>query len=143
MMKLLYEEPLPIELSDAKSQMASEEPALIADALLRASLSEVDASWIEAASLQALERPELEVRWAATLALGHLVRRYGHLDLDAVLSKIKPLGEDPKLWGRIDDLLDDIGTFLREADGTQLRKLKKAHTEHKRKLAAIKRMAPS
>ncbi len=68
--------------------MASGDPTLIADALLRASLSQVDASWVEAASLHSLERPELEVQWAATLALGHLVRRYGRVDLDAVLYQI-------------------------------------------------------
>jgi len=136
-MRLRYEAPLPIELAGAESQMASGEPALIADALLRASLLRVDASWVEAACLRSIEHPEPEVQWAAMLALGHLVRIHGYIDLDTLLSKFQPFNKDPRLWGRVDDLLDDIRTFLRDADESQLRKLKKAHTAHKEGLSTM------
>jgi hypothetical protein len=63
-----------------------------------------------------------------------------HLVAWSVLVKIKPLKKDPQLWGRVDDLLDDLATFLKDADETQRRKLKKAHAAHKRGLAASKRM---
>ncbi len=139
-MGLIYEEPLPILLPEAEALLASGEPALIADALLRASLSQVEPSWVEAASLQALDRPELAVRRSATLALGHLVRRYGHIDLDPTLAKIKPLKQDPALWGRVDDLLSDIQIYRKDADQTQRRKLKNARAAHKRGLAEIKRI---
>lgn len=139
-MGLIYEEPLPILRAEAESRMASGNAALIADALLRASLSQVDPSWIEAASLHALDRPEVEVRWSATLALGHLVRRYGHIDLDSILLKIKLLKQDAALWGRVDDLLSDIQIYLKDADETQLRKLRNARAAHKRGLAEIKRI---
>jgi len=106
-----YEQPLPIELPEAEANVASGNPTLIADALLRASLSTIDAAWVEAACLKSLERPELEIRWAALTALGHLVRRYGLQDVGAVLIKVESVRNDPKLSGRANDLLDDIKMF--------------------------------
>lgn len=107
-----YEEPLPIELSEAEAAVHSGDPSSIADVLLRASLSAVDPQWVEAASLSALARPESAVKWAALLALAHLVRRYGHLNTEAVQAAVIPLRDDPRLAGRVDDLMDDIQIFL-------------------------------
>ena len=85
---------------------------LVAGALLRASLSQVDPMWVLSASLQALACPELEVRWAAVMALGHLVRRYRHIDINPIVTAVTPLREDPRLSGKVDDLLGDI-TIIR------------------------------
>jgi len=111
--RMRYEQPRPIGLPEAEVCMASGDPALIADAILRASLSEIDAEWVEGACLRSLERPDLAVRWAALTALGHLVRRHGRLDINAVLRAIEPLRLAPGLSGRVDDLLDDIKMFAR------------------------------
>ncbi len=107
-----YEEPSAIEFSEAETYMASGNPTLIADALLRASLSQIDATWVEAACLRFLKRPEIEVRWAALTALEHLVRRYRRVDVDAILMEVEPLREDPDLSGKVDDLLDDIEIYM-------------------------------
>src|SRR6059058_2645826 len=63
----------------------SDDPTRIADSLVRASLSDIDHHWVENACLHALDRPELEVRWAALSALGHLVLRYKQVDVSTVM----------------------------------------------------------
>jgi hypothetical protein len=106
-----YEQPQQIELSEAAVCVASGDPSLIGDALVRASLSKIDPTWVEAVSLRCAARPESELRWAALTALSHLVRRYRDLDVDAVRKAIDPLRDDPCLAGKVDDLLDDIRTY--------------------------------
>ncbi len=106
-----YEQPTPIELSEAETNIASGISALIADALLRASLSQIDPEWVQAASLWALSRPEFEVRWAALTALGHLVRRYRGIDIGTIRNDVSRLREDPDLSGKVQDLLDDIDVY--------------------------------
>jgi hypothetical protein len=92
--------------------MASGEADRIADAILRASLSNIDYRWVQAAGLQALRRLEFEVRWAALSALGHLVRQYKDADVDAILTEaLRVRAEDPTLSGKVGDLLDDIEVF--------------------------------
>ena len=108
-----YKEPAPIDISEAKAYIASGTPSQIADALLRASLSDVDPMWVETACLQSLERPELEVRWAAMTALGHLARRYRQLDVHTVLTALDPLRKEPALSGKVDDVLDDIAMYIK------------------------------
>jgi len=106
-----YEEPQPIGLPEAEEGMASGDPTLIADALLRVSLSGIDAQWVEDACLRSLERPEFAVRWTALTALGHLVRRHRRLDMNAVLEAIEPLRSDSDMSGKVGDLLDDIKVY--------------------------------
>ncbi len=91
--------------------MTSDDPLLVGDAIVRASLSQIDPTWVEAASIRLLTRPEMELQWAALSALAHLTRRYRNLDIDAVLKAIEPLRGDPHLAGKVDDLLDDIRTY--------------------------------
>ena len=108
-----YQEPAPIELAAARRALASGEPSLIADALLRSSLSPIEGAWVQAVSLQSLASPHREVRRMALIALGHLVRRYEQFDKDAVLSAARPLLEDPYLAGTVEDLMSDIEIFGR------------------------------
>lgn len=106
-----YQEPAPIELAAAERAIASGEPSLIADALLRSSLSPIDGVWVQAVSLQSLASPHSEVRRVALIALGHLVRRYEGFDKDAVLREAMPLLDDPYLAGTVEDLMSDIEVF--------------------------------
>jgi hypothetical protein len=92
--------------------LASNDPALIADALLRASLSDIDPQWVEQTCLQALNRPELAVRRIALTALGHLARRYKQLDIPTVTAAVEFLRAIPELSGNVDDLCDDIDMFV-------------------------------
>jgi len=102
----------PIGLLEAEACLESDDPTLIADSLLRASLSDIDHCWVESACLHALDRPELGVRWAALSALGHLARRYRHVDVSTVMAAIQPLRAIPSVSGKIDDLLGDINVFV-------------------------------
>ncbi len=108
-----YEEIPAIDLPAAEAGITSGVPSQIADALLRASLSLIDPTWVEAACLRSLAHPDLEVRWAALSALGHLARRYRRLDIGDVLAAVKPLRDNPALAGKVSDLLDDIDTYVR------------------------------
>jgi hypothetical protein len=107
-----YEALEPIGLHDAKASMASGDPSRIADALVRASLSDIDAKWVEAACLGSLDLRDLQVRWSALTALGHLARRYRNLDVAATLKAIQPVRDHPSLAGKVEDLLDDIEVFI-------------------------------
>lgn len=108
-----YEEIPPIERVDAEAAIASGVPPRIADAVLRASLSNIDPAWVEAACLRSLTHPDLQVRWAALSALGNLARRYRYLDVDDVLAALEPLRGNAVLNGKVSDLLDDIDTYVR------------------------------
>lgn len=108
-----YEEIAPIDRAEAEAALTSGAAPRIADAVLRASVSSIDPAWVEAACLRSLAQPDLEVRWAALSALGHLARRYRHLDVDDVVAAVEPLRDNPALAGKVSDLLDDIDTYVR------------------------------
>lgn len=103
-----YEEPLEIDLAEIKARIVSGNPTQAADALLRASISPIDPKWVEVACLRSLEQSEIEVQWAALIALENLVRRHRSIDVKAILSAVEPLQRDPRLSGVVSDLLDDI-----------------------------------
>ena len=112
--KLRYELPQPMTLQEAAAALASGDPAQRGKALLRASLSDVDPTWVQAASLQSLAHPEPEVRRLALLALAHVARRYRCLDAAAVLAAALPLHADSACVGAVEALLDAMDMSLPE-----------------------------
>lgn len=107
-----YEEPQPIERSDAERAFASGDPAHITDALVRATHSDPDWMWLQKQCVRFLSSDSAEVRGLAATCLGHIARIHGRLDLDTVIPLLTRAKSDPVTGGRAEDALDDISTFI-------------------------------
>ena len=116
-MNLKYESLTPISHEEFEEAMRCAEPGVAAQALIRMALCEPDRSWAEDKSLSALNDSRKEVRLAGLRAIGHLARIHHCLNLQAVLPAAKELMGDPQYRGTVEDVLDDIATFVPKAKG--------------------------
>ena len=93
-----YEEPTPIERTEAEVELASGDSDRISVALLRPYLQHEQA-W---------------VRGVAAMCLGYVARLHGTLDLDVVIPAIRELLDDEtrETRGKAEDALDDIEIFM-------------------------------
>jgi hypothetical protein len=77
-------------------------------ALLRLSLHGPDFAYAERMALANASHPDPWVRRNAATALLHVARLNGSVDLDAVMTTLVKMLDDPEAFGWADDALDSI-----------------------------------
>jgi hypothetical protein len=106
-----YERPEPISREEAIISLASEDPHVVAQAIIRLALNSPDRVWVEQQALWLTSHRDPDVRAVAATALGHLARIHGAVDHRAVVPALERLKEDPETVGRAEDALSDISIF--------------------------------
>jgi hypothetical protein len=85
------------------------------DALLSLALYDPDWRWVQDQSLSLLHDRDFDVAATAIIALAHLARLHQQLDLQRVLPALAELKADERLAGRVNDALEDIQIYIKEA----------------------------
>jgi hypothetical protein len=106
-----YRDLQPIERVDAEAALASRDPEVVCDALLRLALHDPEWEWVEEKSIE-MARSELPaVRGCAATALGHLARIHRRNHYASVVAALRRLLQDPETAPRAEDALDDVRMF--------------------------------
>ena len=80
--------------------------------LVSIGMSEEDPVWAQTICLQYLSSETKAIAASAITALGHIARRHGRLDTEAVLPVLENVRRRmPSLQGVIEDTIDDIQMF--------------------------------
>ncbi|MEB0226961.1 hypothetical protein [Pseudomonas sp. 10S4] len=110
-MSLIYQDPS-MSHNDAISLLASgSEPNVVA-ALVSIGLNEQDRVWAQTMCLKYLDSGTELIAASAITSLGHIARRHGELDMNAVLPAFDTAKKKfPALEATIADTLDDIEVF--------------------------------
>jgi hypothetical protein len=94
-------------------ELASGEASRMVEAILGAALYSPDPDWVVSAAIALAAIPDVAVQRAAVLALTHLCARFRSLPRKAVTQLLGRLDlSDPLLAGAVEDLVDDMSTFL-------------------------------
>jgi hypothetical protein len=102
-----------IRRSVADRWLASEDPEKVMYALLRLSLHGPDFAYAERMALEHATHPDAWVRRNAATALLHVARLNGSVDLDAVMTTLVKLLDDPEAFGWAEDALDSIEIWMK------------------------------
>lgn len=97
--------------------LASEEPTLVLYALLRLSLNGPDFAFAERMALKHATHPDEWVRRNAATALSHVARIHGSIELDAVMTALVKMLDDPEASGWADDALDEVEIYMKTDRG--------------------------
>jgi hypothetical protein len=81
-------------------------------ALLRLSLNGPDFAFAERMALKHAMHPDEWVRRNAATALSHVARLHGSIDLDAVMTTLVKMLDDPEASGWADDSLDELEIYM-------------------------------
>ncbi len=108
-----YEEILPISIKEANEEFASGNPEQISRALLGLALYQQDWRMVQDLCLKFIQESNSKlIKNSAITCLGHLARIHGNLDTGKVVAVFDKLQDDPKVKGKIQDVLDDIDIFI-------------------------------
>lgn len=119
----VYEDPPRLDLENARTMLAtSDDVREICEALIGASLYGDDFDGTQDEAIRHAAHPIPEVRMIAATALGHLARRFGHLDSDVFVPVFRSLLADQSTTGYAKTALDDIAMFCtgRAADAARM-----------------------
>jgi hypothetical protein len=103
----------PIYRRVAERWLASDDPRKILYALLRLSLHGPDFAFAERMALEHAGHPDVWVRRNVANALLHVARLHGSIDLDAVMTTLIGMLDDPEVFGWADDALDEIEIYMK------------------------------
>ena len=106
-----YEQPTSMTRPQAESAALSESVPIVTTALVAVSLYESDRVWAEAFIVRHLKDPRPEVAGAAASSIGNLARRNRYLS-GGTIEAIRQALLDPRIEGRAQDALNDIGLFV-------------------------------
>ncbi|PUB24358.1 hypothetical protein C8K30_109107 [Promicromonospora sp. AC04] len=85
---------------------------VICEAAIALALTEPDRHWMERQLVELMRDADGSVRSIAALAVGHLARVHGQIDLELVMPVLQDLVEDSEACGNAANALDDISTFV-------------------------------
>ena len=85
---------------------------IICEAMIALALTEPDRQWMERQLVELMRDADGSVRSIAALAVGHLARVHGQIDLEEVMPVLQELLGDGEAAGNTANALDDIGTFV-------------------------------
>jgi hypothetical protein len=109
-----YEEIPVLARDEIERDLATHDSTKITIALLSGALYSDDREWIEKYCLEFLQKDDRNLKYAAIVSLGHLVRLHGNLDLSLVLPLLVDVEMDPQLAGDVSLLRSEIRTFMRD-----------------------------
>ena len=113
MSELKYEEFYPQSRQDLVKALGSNEPEQVRTALYSAAKYELDWAWTQEQCLKFLAHKELEVRWAAALALGFIAVYQRRLDLAKVLPELHAAKKDDLIAPAVEDSLEMIRQYVK------------------------------
>jgi len=108
-----YETLGPIRRDVADRWLTSGDAQKILYAILRLSLHGPDFAYAERMALEHASHPEPWVRRNAATAMLHVARLNGSVDLDAVMTTLVKMLDDPEVFGWADDALDSIEIYMK------------------------------
>jgi hypothetical protein len=94
---LKYEHVRRIAKTQLITDLESENPQTVANALYSAARYEQDTNWIQDQCLTKLTSPEVAIRWAAATCLGDLAFLHRPLDAQTVILALERAKEDPAI----------------------------------------------
>ncbi|MHC8367152.1 hypothetical protein ACYZT9_15205 [Pseudomonas sp. ZT5P21] len=111
-MSLLYQDPS-INHDEAVNLLDSGLETNIVTALISIGLNEQDRIWAQTICLKYLDSSTERVAASAITSLGHIARRHGTLDMNAVMPALDTAKKKfPALEATVADALDDIEAFI-------------------------------
>ncbi|NVZ49334.1 hypothetical protein HX792_03240 [Pseudomonas sp. B6002] len=110
-MKMRYHDP-DLEHDEAVRYLATSDVNKVTEALISIGLNELNGEWAEHTCLQFIDHPDDSFSAAAIVAIGHIARRFGAVDM----AKITPAFErarrrSPSLSAAVNNAMDDIEMF--------------------------------
>lgn len=106
-----YENVQMLSKSEAIEKLKSGDVTTICETLVSLAFHEADWKWVENRCLEYILNPNTEIKGAAVVCLGHLVRIYGQLHLDKVLPLLEEIAKDDDLKDKVENTLSDIEMF--------------------------------
>jgi hypothetical protein len=111
---MLYQSVQPISRSEAERIFAGANTDEMVNALLSVAYHDPDWQWAQNQCLRFLDTSNLDLRWIATICLGHIGRIHGIIDWDVVVPRLESLLSDPEFSGIAEDALGDIKRFVKK-----------------------------
>lgn len=110
-MTMRYHDPS-LDHDEAVRYLATTDRGKVTEALISIGLDEMDGEWAQHTCLQFIGHPDDEIAAAAIVAIGHIARRFGEVDM----TKITPAFEQARqrsssLSAAVNDAMDDIKMF--------------------------------
>lgn len=101
-----------LEHAEAVRYLATSDVNKVTEALISIGLNELNGEWAEHTCLQFIDHPDDSFSAAAIVAIGHIARRFGAVDM----VKITPAFErarrrSPSLSAAVNNAMDDIEMF--------------------------------
>ncbi|MBM9487785.1 hypothetical protein JBE38_17800 [Pseudomonas sp. ICBG1301] len=110
-MKMRYHDP-DLSHDEAIRDLATGDTEKATTALISIGLNETDGTWAQDTCLTYVKRDDSMIASAAIVAIGHIARRFGALDMTKVSPALQQAErKDPSLRGVIGSALDDIEMF--------------------------------
>ncbi|MDO9343997.1 hypothetical protein [Pseudomonas pergaminensis] len=110
-MTMRYHDPS-LEHDEAVRYLATSDVSKVTEALISIGLDETNGDWAEHTCLQFIEHPDDEISAAAIVAIGHIARRFGALDMTKVTPALEQARRrSPSLSAAVNDAMDDIEMF--------------------------------
>lgn len=108
---MIYHDPS-LSHDEAISFLTTTDLSKVTEAIISIGLNETDATWAQETCLRYVSNDDENIASAAIIAIGHIARRFGELDM----AKISPALQQAKtkstfLSGAVQDTLDDIQMF--------------------------------
>ena len=111
-----FEQPSPLSREAIAREIASNDTARIATAIIAAALHDNDRFYVESLIVELLRHPDPWVRGVSAMAAGHVARSHRALSMDRIVPMISELLADPRTRGNAQDALDDVTMFVTASD---------------------------
>ncbi|OPA96258.1 hypothetical protein BFW88_06030 [Pseudomonas fluorescens] len=110
-MTMRYHDPS-LDHDEAVRYLATTDRAKVTEALISIGLNEMDGEWAQQTCIQFIGHPDNQTASAAIVAIGHIARRFGEVDM----TKVIPAFEQARRRGSalsaaVNDAMDDIEMF--------------------------------
>lgn len=110
-MNMRYHDP-DLTHDESVNDLATGDISKITTALISVGLNEIDGAWAQDVCLQHMDNDNEEIASAAIVAIGHIARRFGTLDMNRVTPALRQAKRKcPALSGVIGSAMDDIEMF--------------------------------
>lgn len=110
-MNMRYHDP-DLTRDEAVHDLATGDVSKVTTALISVGLNEMDCTWAQDVCLRHMDNDNEEIASAAIVAIGHIARRFGTLDMARVTpALIRAEHKCPALSGVIGSAMDDIEMF--------------------------------
>ncbi|MEX5539269.1 hypothetical protein [Pseudomonas poae] len=110
-MNMRYHDP-DLTHDESINALATGDVSKVTTALISVGLNEIDGTWAQSVCLQYMHDDNEAIASAAIVAIGHIARRFGALDMDRVIPALQQAKRKcPALSGVIGSATDDIKMF--------------------------------